>query len=152
MKGRKPKPTNLKILGGTRPERINADEVKPPPGHPDPPACLDDVALAEWGRMIPILDGMGLLSQAEGPALALYCQAFSRWSAAEASVKQFGLLVRSGDEGVKPNPAVAISRDASAAMARMLAEFGLTPSSRSRVKAVDSSASKDALEDFLKRG
>ncbi len=45
MAGRKPIPTNLKLIRGTaRPHRMNKDEPAPPVCAPEPPAHLDDRA------------------------------------------------------------------------------------------------------------
>ena len=84
-RGRKPKPTTLKILDGARPDRLNLDEPAAPPGRPEPPDHLDGNALAEWERVCSILGRMGLLSAADGPALEVHCTAYSRKRAALAS-------------------------------------------------------------------
>ena len=41
MRGRKPKPTALKLLDGTRADRINHDEPAMPPASIEPPDWLD---------------------------------------------------------------------------------------------------------------
>src|SRR5687768_3708732 len=87
-RGRKPKPTLLKILDGNPGKRpINESEPNAPDGVPDCPDWLDDEAKAEWARVIPELREMGLLSRADRPALAAYCTAWSRWVQAEAQVR-----------------------------------------------------------------
>ena len=45
MRGRKPKPTALKLLDGTRADRINHDEPAMPPASIEPPDWLDETAL-----------------------------------------------------------------------------------------------------------
>ena len=52
-RGPKPQPTALKLLRGTRADRVNDAEPCPPPGEPAPPAYLDAEGLAEWGRRAP---------------------------------------------------------------------------------------------------
>lgn len=156
-RGRKPKPTALKLLDGTRADRINTAEPSPAKGRPERPAHLDDVACAEWDRIVPQLEQLGVLSQVDGAALALYCGAFSEMLAAEASVREYGLLIDTGitaegaTPGKKANPAVAIARQARAQLHRLLVEFGLTPSSRSRLKANTAERPRDALEEFLRK-
>lgn len=147
-RGRKPKPTALKLLDGTRKDRVNASEPAAPAGLPEPPAHLDAAALAEWHRFAPILSGMGVLSPADGPALAVYCVAFSRWVEACNDLAENGYTIRS-QRGWKTNPAVAVAAQCEATITRVLAEFGCTPSARSRVKAAE--AQRDELGDFLNK-
>ncbi|HFH7680582.1 TPA: phage terminase small subunit P27 family, partial [Streptococcus agalactiae] len=64
VRGRKPKPTNLKILegnSGKRPLPIN--EVKPKQKAPRCPQWLEDDAKKEWKRMGKILEQMGILTE-----------------------------------------------------------------------------------------
>src|SRR5271166_1302113 len=53
MRGRKPKPTALKLLDGTRADRINHDEPATPPASIEPPDWLDETARAHWGDLAP---------------------------------------------------------------------------------------------------
>ena len=53
MRGRKPRPTALKILDGTRADRINHDEPAMPPASIEPPDWLDETARAHWGELDP---------------------------------------------------------------------------------------------------
>jgi len=49
MRGRKPKPTQLKLLEGNRGHRpINGAEPKPPGAQPTCPTHLSPTAKAEW--------------------------------------------------------------------------------------------------------
>jgi P27 family predicted phage terminase small subunit len=149
--GRKPAPTKLKILKGTRKSRVNADEPKPPVARPKRPEALDSFGRAEWDRIIPELEELGILAKIDGAALAVYCDAYSEWIRAELEVAIHGLLVEAGSGGLKPNPAVAMGRLARAQMLNALTEFGCTPASRSRVKSQRDARAGDALGEFLKR-
>jgi P27 family predicted phage terminase small subunit len=150
-RGRKPKPTAIKILDGTRGDRINRDEPSPAAGRPECPGHLDDVGRAEWERIVPQLEQLGVLTRVDGAALSLYCGAFAEMLAAEAAVREYGQLIQTGQGGRKANPAVAIARQARGQVHRLLVEFGLTPSSRSRLQASSHEQPKDALEEFLSR-
>jgi P27 family predicted phage terminase small subunit len=150
LRGRKPSPTPLKILRGTKPSRIPRDEPRAPAGRPKPPKHLDRVARAEWKRIVPILEEMGVLTQADGAELALYCEDFALLRQAEADVVEHGIIVEAGTGGWKTNPAVYIAAGCRMRLARYLAEFGCTPSSRSRVK-MQGEEKKDALGEFLAR-
>jgi P27 family predicted phage terminase small subunit len=149
-RGPKPKPTALKVLSGTRKDRINSNEPKPPPGLPEPPEHLDEVALAEWGRMVELLSGLGTLTTADGAALALYCTHYSTWVNANHTLRTEGATIKTDKGGEKTSPYVAIANASARAMERLLAEFGCTPSSRGRGTA-SKPPSKSALELFLDR-
>lgn len=147
MRGRKPKPTVLKLLQGNPGKRpLNEREPGALAGAPQPPDGLDDEALLEWNRIIPELREMGVLSRADRPALAAYCTAWSRWRNAEALVKKHGPIVKSPDKGFPmKSPYLTIADQAVETMRKFLIEFGLTPSSRSRVRLP---AYDDAEDEF----
>jgi P27 family predicted phage terminase small subunit len=151
-RGRKPKPTSLKILDGTRSDRVNRQE--PSPARVAPPMTAevegDSFALEAWNRLVPRLQSLGLLTEADGEALSLYCVTYSRYRLASIDVQAHGLAVETGLGGLKANPAAAVAAECSRLMASLLAEFGLTPASRSRVKAAVE-PTRDALADFLAR-
>src|SRR5687768_711635 len=100
MRGRKPKPTILKVLDGNPGKRpLNDREPQPPGGMPDRPDWLDAEAQAEWGRVTAELAMSGLLTVVDRAALAAYCTAWSRWVEAEGMVKKFGMIVKSPEKG-----------------------------------------------------
>ena len=100
MRGRKPKPTILRVLEGNPGKRpLNDCEPTPPVCEPQRPDWLDEEAQAEWSRIVPELHEMGLLARADRAAMAAYCTAWSRWVQAEALVKKFGPIVKSPEKG-----------------------------------------------------
>lgn len=149
-RGRKPAPPEIKILAGTRADRIPTGIPAPDRTRPEPPAYLDDEALGEWGRMVERLDKLGTLATADGPALGLYCTLYSRLVAAEGDIARNGIFTETAMGGEKPSPAVTIAAACIKQMAALLIEFGCTPSSRGRVKS-DAPAAPDALGQFLLR-
>jgi P27 family predicted phage terminase small subunit len=149
--GRKPKPTALKLLEGTRKDRVNPSEPPRLDGEPEVPSFLDGEARAEWSRMVANLRKLGILSVAHAPTLALYCQQYSRLVKAEAEIAKQGETITGAHGGVALNPYVRIAQDCSNFCARALSEFGLSPSSSSRITST-ATAPDDELEEFLKRG
>jgi P27 family predicted phage terminase small subunit len=139
----------LKVLKGARKDRINDDEPNQLPGRPDPPHYLDKEGLREWNRILPELEECGVLSRADGAALGLYCSSFSAMVAAEKEVQAMGLFVETDKGSLKANPAVAMARNARCVCARLLVEFGLTPSSRTRLKVPSVDGSKDDIDGFI---
>ena len=141
-KGRRPIPTAQKRLRSARkPSKKDVEhEPKPALGIPRPPKNLDAVAVREWQRVTKELVTAGMLAYIDRAALAAYCQAWSRWEAAQAAVaviaKQApllgGMVIQS--RGIlKQNPAVQIMKDAEISILRFAIEFGMTPASRSRM-------------------
>ena len=65
-RGRKPKPTALKLLEGNPGKRpINEHEPIPPKGTVKCPTWLEPEAKKEWKRLAPSLEAMGVLTQAD---------------------------------------------------------------------------------------
>lgn len=127
-------PTELKLLrGNPGKRRINPDEPKPPPASGPPPSWLPASAKREWRRVAPILQRPGLLSQADEDALTTYCCAYARWKAAEQKVDELGLILQGPSGYPMVSPYLTIANKAMAQCQKMLAEFGMTPSARSRV-------------------
>ena len=153
MRGRKPIPTRLKVLSGNPGKRpLNDREPTPMSGGPECPDWLDDEAKAEWLRVSAELQAMGLLSTADRSALAVYCTAWSRWVNAEAQVRKFGAIVKSPEKGFPmKSPYLSIADQAMETMRKLMVEFGLTPSSRSRIRVPDGDAA-DELDRFLETG
>lgn len=132
--GPKPIPTSLKKLNGNPGKRpLNDDEPQPEIGAPEPPEFLTEAALEEWNRLIPELVELGLVSQLSRATIAAYCQAYGRWKEAEAhlAVEPYVLIGEKG--GSYQNPWLAIANKAMEQMQKIAAEFGMTPSSQSRV-------------------
>ena len=154
MRGRKPKPTVIRALeGNPGKRRLNDREPTPPAGIPDCPEYLDDEAKGEWFHTAKVLADMGLLSRADRTALAAYCTTYSRWRHAEEQVKKFGAIVKSPDKGFPmKSPYLCIADQAIESMRKFMVEFGLTPSSRSRIRVPDGGPAQDEFDAFLEAG
>lgn len=148
-RGRKPKPTVEKILAGDRADRINRSEPRPGRSVPECPAHLDEWGREAWADVVPKLAELGVLTELDGRALGMYCEAYSRWRRALEVIRIDGVTSFTDQGSVKANPAVTVATQAERFMTAILLEFGLTPSSRSRVKT--DAAPRDALADFLAR-
>ena len=151
MRGRKPTPTRMKLVMGNPGKRpLNENEPRPKVKVPRVPQHLDKTAKAEWSRIVKQLKTLGLISSIDRAALAAYCQAYSRWSQAEESLAKAGLLVKTVNGNVVQNPLVGIANRSMELMHRFLAEFGMTPSSRSRLSIEPPVAKDDVLAKYRK--
>lgn len=149
--GRKPTPTNLKLLKGNPGKRpLNAAEPMPAPKIPNPPDHVKGEARKEWFRISKQLHELGLLTEIDRAALAAYCVAWGRWVEAEEQLAKYGTVIKSPDKGwLVQSPYLSIANRAMDQMAKMLAEFGMSPSSRSRVQSVKELTSRDEMEGLL---
>ena len=137
MRGRKPEPSALKILRGLPGKRkVSEDEPTPPPlTDAQPPDWLADDAQAEWKRLAPMLERLGVLTETDTGALTAYCEAWATWKGATQKIRQFGMVLTTKEKGGFPvvSPYVKIAHNALMHMRALLVEFGMTPSSRARV-------------------
>lgn len=136
MQGRKPKPTAIKILAGNPGKRaLNHAEPKPRVVLPRPPEHLSDEEKAKWKLTVKELYPLGLITTIDKDALAMYCVIFVRWLKAEKMVREKGEIIKTAAGNIIQNPYLSIANRALEQLNKLGAEFGMTPSSRSRVKA-----------------
>jgi P27 family predicted phage terminase small subunit len=137
MPGRRPTPTYLKLLkGNPGKRRLNKNEPVPriPASAPEPPAFLSDIAKEEWARVSGELYAMHLLTTVDVAALALYCDAYSRWRTATEAIaamalrddRTHGLLIKTRAGEAAANPLIWIASSAAKTMLRAADEFGMT--------------------------
>jgi P27 family predicted phage terminase small subunit len=130
--GRTAKPAALKLVTGRAPGRDSGGrQVNPGPAFkrlpPSPPDHLSAEARAEWDRVVPELSRLDLIKAEDRAALAAYCEAWSTFVQASATVQAEGLTIEA-KQGVLAHPAVAIARNAGREVRAWAAHFGLTPS------------------------
>ena len=133
--GPKPLPAAIHQLRGTfRPDR-HSDSVVPKTGLPTCPAHLNSTAKREWKRVLSELGPIGLATKLDRSALAAYCQVYARWVEAEEQIKTHGVLVKGSKGYPVLSPYLEVANKAIQQMRLLLAEFGMTPSARTRVSA-----------------
>lgn len=135
MAGRKAKPTELKRLDGNPGKRpLNTSEPAPAVKRPPCPKHLEGEARKEWNRMVRLLVQLRLLTEIDRAALAGYCQAWGRWVEAEGMIRTEGMTIETAKGNLIQSPYVGIANQAMKQMRAFLIEFGMTPSSRTRVR------------------
>jgi P27 family predicted phage terminase small subunit len=175
MAGRPPKPTALRLVGGNAGKRpLPVNEPAPPPGAPEMPAGLRPVAVAAWHRLSRTLGDMGVLTVADGEALTRLCDcladlqdardAYERPFVAERWNKDTGEIteqeiaeggkptyVSFGKDGVmlRTRTELALIADCDRRVRGYLADFGLTPAARSKVKVQDSGKKNDPTARYF---
>jgi P27 family predicted phage terminase small subunit len=137
MRGRKPNPSALNaLLGfpGKRPPNVHEPQPAVTPS-PRAPSWMDKEAKKEWRRLAPVLGSLGVLTETDTDALTAYCEAWATWKGATQKIREFGLVIKHPTAGKLPvvSPYVKIAHNAMTQMRALLVEFGMTPSSRSRI-------------------
>ena len=94
---------------------------------------------------------MGILTEADRAVFATYCQSYARWKQAEEYISMNGATFET-DKGYKQQvPQVSIAQSYMKNMQKAAAEFGLTPSARSRIIAAAEAAElpADEMDELL---
>jgi P27 family predicted phage terminase small subunit len=119
---------------------------------PDAPAHLDERARARFTTMAEMLARHGVMTELDGSALARYAVIWCRWVDTEADVKRRGPVVKTEGGNIIQNPFLSIANKCLYQMAQIESEFGLTPSSRSRIRAATPADAADPFEKYLNNG
>ena len=151
MAGRKPLPTALKVLRGNPGKRpLNRGEAKPTPDTGNVSRWLDAMAKEEWRRVVAELRRMGLLTVVDRAALEAYCQTYARWRWAEDEIRAKGHVYITMTGFYKDRPEVGIAERSLRLMKAFMVEFGMTPSSRSRISMPLPDQAEDPFDAYLR--
>jgi len=141
MPGPKPMPTQLKVLrGNPGRRRLNNLEPEPGPSRKKVPSWLPSEAKQYWNDLHPMLERLGVMTEADELALAGLCATYAAWREAYAFLQEHGTAYKTvstaGDVLWKSYPQVQVFSDMGKQLRVWLVEFGLSPSSRSKVKTI----------------
>ncbi len=145
MRGRKPKPTALKLIAGNPGKRaLNAHEPQPRADLAASPAWLTERQQATWREVVE-LSPPGLLKDVDASVFAVWVVAFDLYQEASEKLARTGMLIKAPNTGVPmQSPYLAIVNRQAQIMLKAAAEMGFTPASRSRVVVKrDASAADD---------
>src|SRR3954451_5119205 len=110
MRGRRPKPTALRLGQGNPGHRpLNTRDPKPAHSIPTCPAHLSPSAKAEWKRLAHEMHRLGILTNLDRAALSAYCKAYGRWVEAEKKLKETPVLIKRPSGYIQPSPWLAIA-------------------------------------------
>lgn len=134
----RPVPTNIKRLRGTlRKDRMNKNEPKPDNDKIVMPNGLSKEAQNEWKSISKKLTDSRIMSNLDCHALAMYCESYATWIKANKEIQKNGLVTSDTPSGVKGiSPYYKIAGKSFDQMRALLIEFGMTPSSRTKVSAI----------------
>lgn len=131
-RGRKPKPTALKLIEGNPGKRVlnDAEPNAGPIG--DPPADLDAVALDKWREMARLW--RLVLTAADRDQLAEYCRLEAERVEAMEHLAEEGPVAKTAGGAPVQSAWKIILNKCREDMRKIAVEFGGTPASRARVK------------------
>lgn len=136
MGARGPLPQSAEVLylRGNPNHRKPKRTVKAPPVPPAPPRWLTREALAEWRRVVPQLDDLGILAKVDRAVLAAYCDAWAKFVLVSRELERTGLLERTArSDRPSKNPLWVVYREASGRVEQLAKAIGATPTSRLRM-------------------
>lgn len=152
-------PTELKKQRGTlRKDRMNPNEPVLPSVIPPIPTWLSEDGQKAFAELSTLLHDMSVLTQADELALTLLCDAYSEYKKAKEVVNELGatmeVISREGNSKPTIRPEVQIANQSFVRVFQLLKEFGLTPSSRAKVNAIENSSNTPdvKIENFFNSG
>ena len=115
-----------------------------------PPAWLDEYAVTEWQRIVPLLKKDIPVSELDAALIASHCQAYSDIQKAAELIQEQGMMVDTADS-VKANPAVKMKLDATNQMIRIDDLLGLSVYSRAKLAVKNETKKKpdDPFADLM---
>jgi P27 family predicted phage terminase small subunit len=140
-RGRKPKPTAIRLLQGKAGHRpINELEPHPEPKIPPCPEHLSPAARIEWDYITTELEPLGVLARLDKSVLAGYCSEFAAWAECETFIQENGAVMTLRDDKgnikwVQECPQARLALKHLEKIRQFAAELGLSPSSRTRIHA-----------------
>ncbi len=148
-------PTSLRMLrGNPGKQALPRNEPEPKAAKPAMPKGMSKRAQAAWKRLADELLGLGVLTTLDAMALEALCEAYADFIECRELIathgRTFETETKTGAYVVRARPEVAQLSDAWRRFHAMAAEFGLTPSSRTRIQ-VKQVEERDPLEELLER-
>lgn len=98
-----------------------------------PPSDFVGVALEKWKEVSAILNERGTATSDDRGALQILCLAFAAHQRATETIERMGDVLES-ERGFTRNPACLNQTGAAGTIAKLSAQFGLTPASRGKLK------------------
>jgi P27 family predicted phage terminase small subunit len=115
------------------------------------PSWLDPLAKKEWKRIVNELIELGLLTNLDTTALAIYCDAYSKYLDASKSIQEHGTTVSytnaSGNTNITVSPYVQVQTKYADLIRKCASDLGLTVSSRLKITVPKVEKEPDEFEE-----
>jgi len=153
-RGRKKTPSALNELRdnpGNR--RQNTREPKTEPCLPEPPEYIQGDVRAAWKRIGSLVFGMGVLKASDAVALEVAAVAYVQWRVTAQWVidhAQAAELQKDVNGTLRRHPLAIAHKQNTTELTRILAEFGMTPVTRTRLMTTEPPHEETEEEKLLK--
>lgn len=125
----------MKVLRGTVDTRtvnphepqVGVDELQFMPGE------LSEVAQKHWAKIRPMLVESGIAGNSDRMSLMMLCDAWAEYLDIQEKVRKTGPVIKGANGHPVKSPWFEASNQSFEKVRRMLVEFGMTPSSRSKI-------------------
>jgi P27 family predicted phage terminase small subunit len=155
MRGRKPKPTKLKLIKGNPGKRkLNKNEPQPENTAPEMPSFLQGEERNAWQYLVRELTRMGIIESCSRANMVVYCHF---WTVAVEAKTKLEELRKAGDgtdpKVIKtkqgnfiPNPWLGIANHAAKELVKVSAALGLDIRERGRMSLPDNNHNNNPWE------
>lgn len=99
---------------------------------PKMPSNLSDEAKAEWRRVVPQLEEMGVIASIDRGLLIRYVTAWADWLELDRLLQQSSKLIKGQKGNLVRNPVWLLRRDADETVTELARQLGLSPMARMR--------------------
>jgi P27 family predicted phage terminase small subunit len=151
MKGRKPKPNSLKLLQGAESRYIKNSPKPPTATRFRCPSWLLEYGKLFWRTYAKELHQFGLFTILDRAAFEMLCVQYATAREAYEVLQKEGIVTIDERKLPRKHPAMTIFLNAVKEFKSWCVEFGMTPSSRSRLDIADLTDEYDAMEDLLNK-
>ncbi len=143
IRGPAPAPTKILEGRGNRRAKVQAKlEPQYEPGASQPPERLDDVAKEKWFELVAQMIASGIFTTIDQTTLARYCEMWSDYIRDREFIRANGISFNDAAGYPKAYPEVSSLDKTQTKMMILEREFGMTPSSRSRIQSPKRKAEK----------
>ncbi|NRF91543.1 phage terminase small subunit P27 family [Paenibacillus frigoriresistens] len=146
MAGRPKQPAAAHVANGNKSmlskaeieaRQVAEDAIKPASDNVVCPTWLDAVGKKMWHSIMDELSAVDLITNVDVYALALACDAYSKYVKSSKDIKKDGLVLEHknaiGAVNKVANPSVAIAQKYATQFKSYCSEFGLSPAARARL-------------------
>lgn len=148
MRGRKPKPTHLKLLEGNPGRRpLNHAEPVPIGDLHSAPEWLTDSQKEGWAYAIASAPA-GLLKRIDRTLLTIWVVAEDLHREASEAITKGGAIITTRNGEVAQNPYMVVMNRQVPVMLKAASELGFTPASRSRIHLSSAGKEREAVSPF----
>jgi len=145
MRGRKPKPAELKRLQGNPGRRKLKSEPQPARVAPRCPDWMPERARDEWNRIVPELERQNMLTIVDGAALEGHCMNYCRAVECEIYLAEHGVVADTG----KKRPEATVAAECWRLVKCFISDLGLSATARARLGNESVSEPKSNLRVFI---